>query len=72
MSTESITQKQFNFGKQESLKVGWRRGKKVGNFCVQKQRVLNSSIVDSGSDTDSLIDSPLANRPVFQIYIPKF
>ena len=31
----------------------------------QKQRVLNSSIVDSGSDTDSLIDSPLANRPVF-------
>ena len=65
MSTESITQKQFNFGKQESLKVGWP-WEKVGNFCVQKQRVLNSSIVDSGSDTDSLIDSPLANRPVFQ------
>ena len=29
---------------------------------IKKQRVLNSSIVDSGSDTDSLIDSPLANR----------
>ena len=80
MSTESITQKQFNFGKPESLKVNYffefskfsflpffEKKIFMENFftkrkLIKKQRVLNSSIVDSGSDTDSLIDSPLANR----------
>jgi hypothetical protein len=49
MSTEAVNQKQLNFGKQDSIK---------------RQRVLPSINVDSGSDTDSLIDSPLANSSI--------